>query len=867
MQLRRLRLRNIRSYESAELEFGVGTTLIAGDVGTGKTSLLYAIEMALFGFAEVDATYLVRHGATHAGVSVTLEDDGHSYEIGRQFRRLTRRGKETFEVERLSYSEDGSRAAYSATELRQRVIDLFRFPDNPNPRAHSDLWRWAVYVPQERMREVLAQDPLERLETVRKALGLERYHTAAENSKEVAAEIRQILRIRKGEAEQLLHWETELADRKIELDRLEVRRIEVHEREVRENVRLAEAGAARDAADQALVAIQGDARELEGLEREDRRDDGQIRDLERRLVALELELEQPGLEPDQERILLERARRLESERAELDRKRAELEAERTRVEARARELALARGELAALEPRVDHARLTADRADREVLDARASAERSREEGPPKAPPEPTPRTLVALDEALEAARRAEKAAAEEHLRAQTELSELESLLRAGICPRCHQAVSPPAFEPHRVEATERSARAASALDRAQRDLAALEQERRSRERYERLAERFLEAEKRRELARDHLRQAEERAGSANATLREAVAACERQRTRVTGLEARASADADWHDRWSEIERRRTELDARLTNARRERESFESTVAARRERENERTRAREEVRNLRERMAGRSERISELRERAATLPRQRDELDRLRRVEQAARTEHERTAMEMVGVQRDLDHVRERLAEAQRGAEARGQLLREISDLEWKAAWLSGAFRETLITMEQRILAGAQSAFQHDLARFFRTLIDDPLLEARIDATFLPVVLIDGAWTPADALSGGERTSLALAFRLALGKVVRTLGSLRLDTLILDEPTDGFSPEQVVRMGDLLEDLNLAQVVLVSHEFELSSVADRVFETRKKDGISSIGGVRAEATEEPAAVAPVRTRSRRSRSKD
>ncbi|EQD28360.1 DNA replication and repair protein RecF, partial [mine drainage metagenome] len=127
MQLRRLRLKNIRSYTSAELELTRGTTLIAGDVGSGKTSLLYAIEMALFGFAEVDAGFLVRHGAPQAEVAVEIEHEGHRYEISRRFRRITRKGRHSFELERSTFSQDGATTQYSATELRQRIIDLFGF--------------------------------------------------------------------------------------------------------------------------------------------------------------------------------------------------------------------------------------------------------------------------------------------------------------------------------------------------------------------------------------------------------------------------------------------------------------------------------------------------------------------------------------------------------------------------------------------------------------------------------------------------------------------------------------------------------------------------------------------------------------------
>jgi len=185
MQLRSIRVRNFRSFENATLALGPGTTLLWGDVGAGKTSILYAIEMALFGFAEVEPTYLIRHRATTAEVALTLSDGAHEYVFSRRFHRRMRRGRDVFELDEkgTGLSTDGHLTLYPSTELRQRAIDLLGFPDNPNPRAHSDLWRWAVYVPQERMRQILESDDAEaRLETVRKALGLEKYRTAAENA-------------------------------------------------------------------------------------------------------------------------------------------------------------------------------------------------------------------------------------------------------------------------------------------------------------------------------------------------------------------------------------------------------------------------------------------------------------------------------------------------------------------------------------------------------------------------------------------------------------------------------------------------------------------------------------------------------------
>jgi len=49
MILKKITLNNIRSYEHQEVEFTEGSTLLSGDIGSGKTSILLGIEFALFG--------------------------------------------------------------------------------------------------------------------------------------------------------------------------------------------------------------------------------------------------------------------------------------------------------------------------------------------------------------------------------------------------------------------------------------------------------------------------------------------------------------------------------------------------------------------------------------------------------------------------------------------------------------------------------------------------------------------------------------------------------------------------------------------------------------------------------------------------
>jgi exonuclease SbcC len=50
MIFKTLSLNNIRSYKTNEpIEFPIGTSLFEGDIGSGKSTILMAIEFALFG--------------------------------------------------------------------------------------------------------------------------------------------------------------------------------------------------------------------------------------------------------------------------------------------------------------------------------------------------------------------------------------------------------------------------------------------------------------------------------------------------------------------------------------------------------------------------------------------------------------------------------------------------------------------------------------------------------------------------------------------------------------------------------------------------------------------------------------------------
>jgi exonuclease SbcC len=485
MELRRLRLKNIRSYTDVDLTFRSGTTLIVGDVGAGKTSLLYAIEMALFGFAEVDPTYLVRHDTTTAEVALTLEEGEHRYGLTRHFRRKGRRGRDVFELVESSFTRDGATMQYPATELRQRVIDLLGFPDNPNPRARSDFWRWAVYVPQERMREVLQQDPEERLETVRKALGVEQYRTAADNAIEVARELKQRAEKKEAEAERLRFFDHELERSAHELvvnegalQRIAQEEVEVGEQLTMLEVRVREAEATRVRQRSLREEIARLTAELGDLERGIERRKGEIAERTRTAETLQEEIRRSGAQEADTAVAAERQRALTEDRDQLRDQVAALRSLRVEgagLEADLRSTAEAEAQSATREAQLSG----------ELEDLRRSLEALDMEGPQRRPPEPTPRTVPEIERRWAELSGLAASVLRESAQLEASLADTNQLLSSGVCPRCHQAVVLGTFESHQTELTRAVGSARTRASALQKELEGTEAERRSRERYER----------------------------------------------------------------------------------------------------------------------------------------------------------------------------------------------------------------------------------------------------------------------------------------------------------------------------------------------------------------------------------------------
>ncbi|MFO7710287.1 MAG: AAA family ATPase [Candidatus Woesearchaeota archaeon] len=156
-------------------------------------------------------------------------------------------------------------------------------------------------------------------------------------------------------------------------------------------------------------------------------------------------------------------------------------------------------------------------------------------------------------------------------------------------------------------------------------------------------------------------------------------------------------------------------------------------------------------------------------------------------------------------------------------------------------WCEEYFVQLMKNIERNVMRTIQREFNEYFKGWFSMLIDDELLSARLDEEFTPIIEQNGYETSVASLSGGEKTSCALAYRLALNKVINdVVESIKTkDLIILDEPTDGFSSEQLDRVRDVLDSLHMEQIILVSHESKVESFVDTNIRVEKKNHESKI----------------------------
>lgn len=193
MIIKKIVLDNIRSYEHEEIDFSVGSTLLAGDIGSGKTSILLAIEFGLFGLQPGQrGSVLLKNGKEEGGVKLVFQVEGKEIVI----ERTLKKGK-TISQDFASISIDGKKEELSVTELKSKVLEILNYPSEFSKKQNL-LYKFTVYTPQEEMKQIILEDSDTRLNTLRHVFGIDKYKRILENFSVIRLKIREEKKLMEG---------------------------------------------------------------------------------------------------------------------------------------------------------------------------------------------------------------------------------------------------------------------------------------------------------------------------------------------------------------------------------------------------------------------------------------------------------------------------------------------------------------------------------------------------------------------------------------------------------------------------------------------------------------------------------------------
>ena len=191
MIIKKITLNNIRSYKNQEIVFKGGSTLLSGDIGSGKTSILLAIEFALFGLQPGQrGTFLLRNGEEQGGVSMEFEVDGKNVLVERTLKR-----NKTVSQDYSAITINNEKQELAVTELKNRILDLLNYPKEFSKKQNI-LYKFTVYTPQEEMKQIIIQDSTTRMNTLRHVFGVDKYKRVLENILIITQKLREEKRVK-----------------------------------------------------------------------------------------------------------------------------------------------------------------------------------------------------------------------------------------------------------------------------------------------------------------------------------------------------------------------------------------------------------------------------------------------------------------------------------------------------------------------------------------------------------------------------------------------------------------------------------------------------------------------------------------------
>jgi len=170
MRVEVVQLENIRSHVKSTVPFTRGFNCLVGGLGCGKSSILYAIDFALFGDPIGRSfEYLLREEADSGKITIQFVHNGKTYKLTRGLRKRGKGISQDFDALKL-YEDETVIASMKGDAVEEQLKSV--------TGLDRELWREIVWVRQEHLKELLDAAPRDRQKRLDELFGLSDYELA-----------------------------------------------------------------------------------------------------------------------------------------------------------------------------------------------------------------------------------------------------------------------------------------------------------------------------------------------------------------------------------------------------------------------------------------------------------------------------------------------------------------------------------------------------------------------------------------------------------------------------------------------------------------------------------------------------------------
>ena len=173
MIIKNLRLENFKSHSKTQIDFNTGISIIMGENGAGKSSILEGISFALFKqYSGRTLQHLVRSGQNKMKVELDFMVNGRTYRV------LRERGKSSSKAALQLKEGVGQGAGFQTLVSGDKQVSL----EIQNLlEMDGNLFLNAVYVRQGEIADLIEKTPSEKKQLIGKLLGIESLEKAWKN--------------------------------------------------------------------------------------------------------------------------------------------------------------------------------------------------------------------------------------------------------------------------------------------------------------------------------------------------------------------------------------------------------------------------------------------------------------------------------------------------------------------------------------------------------------------------------------------------------------------------------------------------------------------------------------------------------------